>query len=124
MNKTIGWTIQRRDSDILERDDLANGIVGVRDARANFSRVIDVARTDRSRLLITDNGKPAAAVVPIPQWRILDYLDKLGVSDKVTELAYENLKFDEFILELERMRDAKGGPHGGTTAPKARKSKG
>lgn len=90
-------TDRTNDSDVVRDRDRE---VPARKARENFSRVLDVARVRRDRVVITDHDTPAAAVVPLRDLRVLDWLRSLELTDKTAELAYRNASKDQFIAEL------------------------
>ncbi|MBZ9753132.1 type II toxin-antitoxin system Phd/YefM family antitoxin [Deinococcus sp. HMF7604] len=49
------------------------------EARANFMEVISRVRFGRERLVITNKGKPAAAMVTMEDLRILQLLDDVDI---------------------------------------------
>lgn len=55
------------------------------EARANFMEVISRVRYGRERLVITNKGKPAAALVTMEDLAILQLLDDVDVQEKLRE---------------------------------------
>lgn len=52
-------------------------------ARANFMDVIARVRHGRERLVITNKGKPAAALVTMEDLRLLQLLDDMDIKEKL-----------------------------------------
>lgn len=95
----------RRNEDVLE----TNPSVNARTARSNFSRLVDTARIDHERVVITEHGEPAAAIIPIRDLRVLEQLPDLNwvntISDaEIRELDVQKLKE---LLGGERKKDDK-----------------
>lgn len=59
---------------------------GAREARANWSAVVNTARFGQP-VIVTEHGVPAAAFISIRQLRILDMIDKAGLRDKILNSA-------------------------------------
>lgn len=55
------------------------------EARANFMEVISRVRYGRERLVITNKGKPAAALVTMEDLAILQLLDDVDIQEKLNE---------------------------------------
>jgi prevent-host-death family protein len=53
------------------------------EARANFMEVISRVRYGRERLVITNKGKPAAALVTMEDLAILQLLDDVDIQEKL-----------------------------------------
>lgn len=53
------------------------------EARANFMEVISRVRYGRERLVITNKGKPAAALVTMEDLAILQLLDDVDIMEKL-----------------------------------------
>ena len=71
-------------------------IVPVRELRSNLSRLLDDVAERRDHLLVTRNGKPAAAVVPIDEYEALEETAEI-LSDPDALAAIET-----GLAELER----------------------
>lgn len=68
--------------------------------RSNFSSVIDNARVSNAKIVITEHRRPAAAVVPVNEFRILRLLEVLGVTESISELTYTDVSIAEAIAAL------------------------
>lgn len=64
------------DVDILE----AHQHVNAREARTHFKDFIAEAQYKKNRTIVTEHGRPAAALVTIEDLRILERLRKTGVA--------------------------------------------
>ena len=53
--------LEDRHSDILDN----HQHISSRNARVKFSKLINIARIDNERVVITDHGEPAAAIISI-----------------------------------------------------------
>lgn len=53
--------LEDRHADILDNHQYVNS----RTAREKFSKLINIARIDNERVVITDHGEPAAAIISI-----------------------------------------------------------
>ena len=71
-------------------------IVPVRELRSNLSRLLDDVSDRRDHVLVTRNGKPAAALVPIDEYEALEETAEI-LSDPDALLALE-----EGLAEIER----------------------
>lgn len=103
--------------------DLMNGtaptLVGEADyaaanyVRTNFASVVGLSRNEKAKILITEHNYPAAAVVPVSQYRILKFLDSIGITDALSDITYTEVSFEDAIQELskiiERVQLAAGG---------------
>jgi prevent-host-death family protein len=94
-----------RDSDLKK----AATTIPAKEARAKFAQLINAARIDRSRLVITDYGEPAAAVVPLKDLRALELFDQLGLTDRSKDWSYEEVPADELIDDIISELTAKRG---------------
>ena len=91
-----------RDSDLIEgssplgeaRYAAANYV------RSNFAKVVALARNGEEKIVITEHSKPACAVVPITQYRILTLLERAGLTNELSELTYKSISIEEMISEL------------------------
>ena len=78
----------KKNIDVLESHEYVNS----RSARSNFSSLLDKARIDKEVVVITDRGRPAAAVIPIEKLRALDLAwDSLDDSETY-EASYSKMK--------------------------------
>ena len=70
------------------------------EARANFMEVISRVRFGRERLVITNKGKPAAALVTMEDLRILQLLDDVDIketlNDRISPRSEEAVDFDDY----------------------------
>ena len=87
---------EKRNADILE----SHPHVNARSARSNFSRLVNTARIDNERVIITEYGEPAAAIVPINDIRILENIPDLGWVDKISDKDFEELSLKELKERL------------------------
>lgn len=70
--------------------------VPVREFRSNLSKLLDDVASKREHVVITRNGKPAAAVVPIDEYEALEETAEI-LSDPETVAAIE-----EGLADFER----------------------
>ena len=70
-----------------------------REARAKFSKVMDFARIDNNNVVITDHGEPVAAVVPILDLRILDWLKKNNVKEFIFDAMDKGMSAEEAFYQ-------------------------
>ncbi|MDJ0824839.1 MAG: type II toxin-antitoxin system Phd/YefM family antitoxin [Rhodobacter sp.] len=80
----------RRNDDVLEKHPYVNA----RAARSNFSRLVDSARVDKERVIITAHGEPAAAIVPIRDIRILEQIADLEWVNKISDADFRELDLE------------------------------
>src|ERR1700733_14448536 len=83
---------EKRDIDILEQEQLIP--VNLRDARANFSRLLMSVKYENNRFVITQHGEPAAVLIPVKDYRIFEGLDSIedkNNSDGYTELTDQDI---------------------------------
>lgn len=71
------------------------------EARANFTEVISRVRYGRERLVITNKGKPAAALVTMEDLAILQLLDDVDIQEILNERfktleTTESIDFDDY----------------------------
>lgn len=78
---------KKRNADILE----THSYVNARSARSNFSRLVNTARIDKERVIITEHGEPAAAIVPIKDVRLLDKIPNLDWIDNISDAEFNEL---------------------------------
>lgn len=91
MTKRNGLNLdEKRDADVLDEHDHVNS----RSARSNFSRLVNKARIDHKRVVITDHGEPAAAIISIDDLRTLDRLTDLEWIDNIPQTDLEKLNVD------------------------------
>ena len=80
--------------------------VPIRELRANLSRLISDVADRRDHVLVTRNGKPAAAIVPVGEYEALEETAEI-LSDPETLAAIEEglaaIERGEFV-ELEEVR--------------------
>jgi len=81
----------RSDNDVLG----GRWFVNARTARSQFAKIINAARVDRDRVIITEHGAAAVAMIPIRDLRILGLLDQLGLTDKVSDASFKTVSVDE-----------------------------
>ncbi|MBA4204160.1 MAG: hypothetical protein C0457_04145 [Polymorphum sp.] len=100
----ISALIEKEDTAILQEHPAINA----REARSNFSKIIQAARYKNNRVIITDHGEPAAALVSIGDVKLLDLFDELnaknsssgsGVRDVSIEVLEKMLAGDETHVE-------------------------
>jgi len=65
------------------------------EARANFMEVISRVRYGRERLVITNKGKPAAAIVTMEDLKLLQLLDDADIREKI----HDKLREEEEVVE-------------------------
>ena len=92
---------EKRNADILE----THPHVNARSARSNFSRLVNTARIDKERVIITEYGEPAAAIVPINDIRILENVPDLGWIDQITDKDFEEISLEELKNRLRGHRE-------------------
>jgi antitoxin YefM len=80
--------------------------IPVRDFRSNLSRVISDVADRRDHVVVTRNGRPAAALVPIDEYEALEETAEI-LSDRATmdalQAGLSELENDEFV-EFEDLR--------------------
>lgn len=69
------------------------------EARANFMEVISRVRYGRERLVITNKGKPAAALVTMEDLAILQLLDDVDIMEKLDARVKTLEKADALDLD-------------------------
>src|SRR5690349_21457197 len=91
-------TDDRSDNDVLK-----NAVtIRAKDARTKFSKVVDAARVDDDRIVVTNHGAPVVAIVPISDLRMLNLLDDLGVRDRIEDKSMRSVspqKFKQVVSE-------------------------
>jgi prevent-host-death family protein len=88
---------ERSDDDVLDVFS-----INARQARTQFSRLMDIARVDRDRIVVTNHGAPAVAIIPISDLRLLRLLDETGLTKKVADKSFKTLSSNEFRTILMR----------------------
>jgi len=77
--------------------------VSTREARENFSDVVNRAAYGKERVILTRRGKPVVAVVPIADIELLEALDdKLDLKDALAALKEAEEKGTIPIEDLKR----------------------
>lgn len=77
--------------------------VSTRDARENFSDVINRAAYGKERVILTRRGKALVAVVPMDDINVLEALeDKIDLVDALTSLREAEEKGTVSLEELKR----------------------
>ena len=76
--------------------------VNSRNARSNFSRLIKSARFKNARVVITDHGEPAAAIVSVEDLVSLDEQPELAWLDEITETEFKEMTLSEVREKLGR----------------------
>jgi prevent-host-death family protein len=79
--------------------------------RTHFASIIDHAKTDKEKIIVTEHKKPAAAVIPVSEFRILKLLDQIGVTADLSSLTYRDIDINEAIEELARIISEGGKQH-------------
>ena len=88
-------------------------IVGVRDLRANLGRLLSDVADRRDHVLVTRNGKPAAALVPIDEYEALEETAEIlsdadaikAIDAGLADLARDDaLSLEDLRLELANLR--------------------
>ena len=82
MSNKLDSLFEIRDKAVLE----SHLVVPSREARARFSKVMDRARIDNQDVVITEHGEPVAAVVPISDLKILDWLKKNSSAEDIYQV--------------------------------------
>ena len=78
-------------------------MVTLREARQNFSDVINRAAYGKERVILTRRGKPFAAVVPMDDIELLETLeDKVDLEDALEALKEAEEKGTITLEDLER----------------------
>jgi prevent-host-death family protein len=90
--RDLDAVLARKDADILD----THLAVGSRDARVRFGKIVEKAKNGNNQFVITEHGEPAAAVVPISDLRILDWIERQQIKDKITNAVFRHLTFEEF----------------------------
>ena len=70
-----------------------------KDARDQFAQVIEKAGDDRP-FIVTNHGKPEAAIIGVSSYRVLDYLEAMGWSEELENAAAANVTKEEFRAKL------------------------
>lgn len=86
----------KRNADILENHTCVNS----KSARSHFSRLIRTARLDKERIVITDYGEPAAAVISISDLRSLEAKPDLDWIDNISDREFEEMDLDTLKKRL------------------------
>jgi len=87
--------------------------VNARSARGNFSRLVNTARIQKERVVITEYGEPAAAIVPITDLRMLDDIPNLDWVDDMSEAEFKELRFSDIKALLGKGEKTAKIPEGG-----------
>ena len=82
MSNKLDSLFEIKDEAVLE----SHLAVPSREARARFSKVMDRARIYNRDVVITEHGEPVAAVVPISDLKILDWLKKHSSADDIFQV--------------------------------------
>jgi prevent-host-death family protein len=90
--RKLDAVLANNDADILD----THLTVGSRDARVRFGKIVEKTKNGDNQFVITEHGEPAAAVVPISDLRILDWIKRQNIKDKITDAVFKHLTFDEF----------------------------
>lgn len=77
-----------------------------KDARDQFAQVVEEAHK-QNNFIVTSHGKPQAAIIGVEKYRILDYLEAIGLTEELGKVAAMNLTKEEF---KERLRSICEGP--------------
>lgn len=96
--------------------------INSRKARSNFSRLVKSARFEKARVVITEHGEPAAAIISVEDLLSLDEVPELSWLDDITEMEFRDLSLNELRARLgrdapnsatpdERQRDEDNGEH-------------
>jgi len=89
--------------------------VGVRDLRSNLGQLLSDVADRRDHILVTRNGKPAAALVPIDEYEALEETAEIlsdpdalkALEAGLADLARDHvLSLDELRRELAELRPA------------------
>lgn len=71
-------------------------VVASREAREKLGRIVENARSEQNQFVITEHGTPAAAVVPIEDLKILDWLKRQNIKDAISEAVIHDMSIEEF----------------------------
>jgi prevent-host-death family protein len=76
---------------------LKHPALGSREARTMLGKIVRAAREDRHKIVITEHGEPAAAVVSINDLRILDWIRRIHLDDKILSAAAQEITIEELV---------------------------
>ena len=91
--------LEASNSDLLSE----HAFINLKDARVKFSKIVNAARLNSNKVVITNHGEPAAAIVPIEALRIIDIFDKAGLYERMKDESYRDLTRDkarEILISL------------------------
>lgn len=98
--------------------------------RTHFAWIIDHAKTGKEKIIVTEHMKPAAAVVPVSEFRILKLFDQLGVTTDLSDLTYQNIEIGEALKQLKKILNKSieeynsvGGPDGNGSSASSSQSR-
>jgi len=99
---------ESKDTDLIKGSKLLGeaDYAAVNSVRSNFAKIIDLSNNDGKKILITEHKKPAAAVVPVSEFRILMLLEKVGMTENLKKLTYEDISPDEALKKLIKLSNA------------------
>lgn len=95
--QAIDEILSKKDTDIID----SHLTIGSREARTKLGKIVENAKMEQNQFVITEHGEPAAAIIPISDLRILDWLRRQNIKDRVTTAVFSNLSVDEFKDLLE-----------------------
>lgn len=74
--------------------------VASREARSRFGKILSNAKTAKNQFVITEHGEPAAAVIPISDLRILDWIKHQNLKNRISDAVFSEMSLDDFIKTL------------------------
>lgn len=81
----------RRDDDVLQN----NKAINARSARSHFAQIVKASQVQGDRVVITEHGSPAVAVIPLSDLRILSILDQMELKNRVSDASFRSVSLDE-----------------------------
>jgi prevent-host-death family protein len=93
----IQEVLETKYSDVLND----HAFLNLRDARVKFSKLVNAARINANKIVITNHGEPAAAIVPIGALRILDLFEKAGL--ELPDVKYRDLTKEDAIRIIKKL---------------------
>jgi len=104
-SRAIDEILSKKDVDIIE----SHLTIGSREARIRLGKIVENARREDNQFVVTEHGEPAAAIIPISDLRILDWVKKHNIKDSLSKAALHNMSFEEFKRTLESGEDNDAG---------------
>jgi prevent-host-death family protein len=95
--RAISDILSKKDTDIID----GHLTIGSREARIRFGKIVENAKREQNQFVITEHGEPAAALIPISDLRILDWLKRQHLKDHVSNAVFSDMSLTDFKALLE-----------------------